>query len=80
MRSLAIPDDRSTPGSLTADTVRADGDELTKFTMVTLWESESAIAAFAGDDIAIAKYYDFDPEFLVEMSPYARHFAQAFDT
>jgi hypothetical protein len=28
--------------------------------MVTFWESEEAICAFAGDDISVAKYYDFD--------------------
>jgi len=28
--------------------------------MVTFWESEVAIRAIAGDDISVAKYYDFD--------------------
>ena len=30
--------------------------------MVTFWESEEVIRAFAGDDISVAKYYDFDKD------------------
>jgi hypothetical protein len=35
--------------------------------MITFWESEEAIRAFAGDDINVAKYYDFDKDFLLEL-------------
>jgi hypothetical protein len=30
------------------------------FLMVKFWESEATIRGFAGDDISVAKYYDFD--------------------
>jgi hypothetical protein len=39
------------------------------FLMVTFWESEEAIRAFAGDDISVAKYYDFDKDFLIGLEP-----------
>jgi len=42
--------------------------------MVTFWESEEAIRAFAGDDISLAKYYDFDKDFLIEMEPCSMHY------
>lgn len=42
--------------------------------MVTFWESEAAIRAFAGDDISVAKYYDFDKDFLVELEPCSVHY------
>jgi hypothetical protein len=35
--------------------------------MVTFWESEDALRGFAGIDIGVAKYYDFDEDFLFEM-------------
>jgi hypothetical protein len=38
--------------------------------MITFWESENAIRAFAGGDISVAKYYDFDKDFLLELEPY----------
>ena len=41
--------------------------------MVTFWESEAAIRAFAGDDISVAKYYDFDKDFLIELEPCSMH-------
>jgi hypothetical protein len=42
--------------------------------MVTFWESEEAIRAFAGDDISVAKYYDFDKNFLLEMERSSSHY------
>ena len=42
--------------------------------MVTFWESEEAIRAFAGSDISKAKYYAFDKNFLVEMEPSSIHY------
>ena len=42
--------------------------------MLTFWESREAIEAFAGPEIEIAKYYDFDAEALLEMVPHADHF------
>ena len=42
--------------------------------MVTLWEDLDAIRRFAGDELTKAKYYDFDPDFLIEMEPEVTHF------
>jgi heme-degrading monooxygenase HmoA len=60
MRTVALPDYRSTPGNKGAYALRrVEGDTL-HFLMITFWESEEAIQAFAGDNISVAKYYDFD--------------------
>jgi hypothetical protein len=42
--------------------------------MLTFWESKDAIARFAGDDIEAAKYYDFDPAYLIELEPRVTHY------
>jgi hypothetical protein len=42
--------------------------------MFTLWEDEAAIRRFAGDAMEVAKYYDFDVGFLIEMEPEVVHF------
>jgi hypothetical protein len=52
---------------------RIEGDTA-HFLMVTFWESEAAIRAFAGEDIGVAKYYDFDRAFLLELEPWSRHY------
>jgi hypothetical protein len=44
------------------------------FLMITFWDSEEAIRAFAGDDISVAKYYDFDQDFLLELEPCSTHY------
>lgn len=74
MRSVALPDYRSVPGNLGAFTlVRRDGESV-HFLMVTFWESEAAIAGFAGEPFAVAKFYDFDDNFLVVKEPTATHY------
>ena len=74
MRTVAIPDYASTEGNRGAFALRRHHDDRAEFLMVTFWESRESIEAFAGSDIGVAKYYDFDPEFLVEMVPHADHF------
>ncbi len=74
MRSIAIPDYRATPGNIGAYALRRIEGDVAHFLMLTFWESEGAIRAFAGDDINVAKYYDFDKNFLLEMEPASTHY------
>ncbi len=74
MRVVAIPDYRSTPGNKGAYALRRIEGDTAHFLMVTFWESEVAIRAFAGDDISVAKYYDFDKDFLLELEPCSTHY------
>ena len=77
MRDVALPDYRSTDGNLGAWCLhRRDGD-VVHVEMFTLWEDEEAIRRFAGEDISVAKYYDFDSGFLIEMEPEVVHWDAA---
>jgi hypothetical protein len=69
MRTVAIPDYRSTPGSKCACALRRMGGDTAHFLVVKFRESEEAICAFAGDDISVAKHYDFDKDSLLELEP-----------
>jgi heme-degrading monooxygenase HmoA len=70
----AIPDYRSTPGNIDVRILRRDAGEVTHFVTETLWQSEDAIRAFAGDDLLRAKYYPEDTEFLLEFEPQVQHY------
>ncbi len=74
MRTVAIPDYRSTPGNKGAYALRRIEGDTAHFLMVTFWEWEDAIRSFAGADISVAKYYDFDKDFLLELEPGAIHY------
>lgn len=74
MRTVAIPDYRSTEGNRGAYALRREHQDRAEFLMLTFWESRESIKAFAGDDISAAKYYDFDAEVLLEMNPHVDHF------
>jgi hypothetical protein len=74
MAEVALPDYRATAGNLRAWCLhRRDGD-VVHVEMLTLWQDEAAIRGFAGDEIGRAKYYDFDPDFLLELEPDVRHY------
>jgi heme-degrading monooxygenase HmoA len=74
MRTIAIPDYRATPGNKGAYALRRIEGDTAHFLMITFWESEDAIRAFAGNTISVAKYYDFDKNFLLEMEPASTHY------
>jgi heme-degrading monooxygenase HmoA len=79
MRTVAIPDYRSTPGNKGAYALRRLEGLTAHFLMITFWESEDAVRAFAGDDISVAKYYAFDEDFLLELEPSSTHYEMYFE-
>jgi heme-degrading monooxygenase HmoA len=70
----AVPDYRSVPGNLAVHILERAEGETTHFVTLTFWESVSAIRAFAGEDISVAKYYPEDREFLLEFEPGVVHY------
>lgn len=74
MKSLAIPDYRKIEGNLGAFCLHRYVGDVLDVTMVSWWRDYAAITAFAGEDITVAKYYDFDAGFLLEMEPHVTHY------
>jgi heme-degrading monooxygenase HmoA len=74
MCEIALPEYSSTPGNLGAWCLHRVEGAVTHFLMLTHWEDVDAIKRFAGDDIEIAKYYDFDRDFLIELEPGVQHY------
>ncbi|HEY5723909.1 MAG TPA: hypothetical protein VIT45_16490 [Allosphingosinicella sp.] len=74
MRGVGLPDYRSTEGNRGAWCLHRREGDVVHVEMLTFWEDEAAIRRFAGDDMTRAKYYQFDPDFLLEMEPLVTHF------
>lgn len=74
MREIALRDYAATAGNKAAWCLHRSDARTVKVVMLTLWEDMDSIRAFAGDDPTLAKYYDFDPDFLLEMTPRVTHF------
>lgn len=74
MRDVAIPDYRSVAGNRGAWCLHRGEGDVVHVEMLSFWDDEAAIRAFAGDNIATAKYYDFDDRFLLEKEPHVLHF------
>lgn len=74
MRRIALPEYLATRGNRGAWCLyRTEGD-VTHFQMLTFWDDTDAIKRFAGDDYSLAKYYIFDPSYLLEMETCVHHY------
>ena len=58
-----------TTGNRGAWLLQDDSGDRTEFVAFSLWDSADAIRAFAGDEIAIAVYYDKDDEYRRDRLP-----------
>jgi hypothetical protein len=74
MREIALPDYRSCAGNRGAACLFRLEGTVAHFEMLSYWDDFEAIKRFAGDSYELAKYYDFDREFLIELEPYVRHY------
>ena len=74
MKEVGLPDYRSTDGNRAAWCLHRSEGDLVHVEMFTLWDGMDAIRRFAGSELTKAKYYDFDPDFLLELEPEVTHF------
>ena len=74
MAEVGLPDYRSTDGNRGAWCLHRSEGKIVHVEMFTLWEDFDAVRRFAGEDLAKAKYYDFDAGFLLELEPEVTHF------
>jgi len=74
MAKVGLPDYRSTQGNRGAWCLHRHDGNVVHVEMFTLWDDLAAIRRFAGDELTKAKYYDFDPDFLLELEPEVTHF------
>jgi hypothetical protein len=74
MRRIALPDYLATRGNRGAWCLYRTEADVTHFEMLTFWDDTDAIKRFAGDDFSLAKYYDFDSDYLIEKEAGVRHY------
>jgi heme-degrading monooxygenase HmoA len=74
MKATGIKDLRETRGNTGVLLLTRVEGELAEVSIVSFWESEEAIRAFAGENINKARYYPEDSKFLTELTPELRHY------
>ncbi len=68
-KEVGLTDYRRTRGNIAAWCLHRREGDVVHVETFTYWESEEAIRRFAGQDMLKPKYYDFDPDFLLELEP-----------
>lgn len=74
LERTGVRDYQATPGNLGVWLLRRDAGARSAFALLTLWDRRASIEAFAGRDIAQARYYDIDREYLLEVRRTVEHF------
>jgi catechol 2,3-dioxygenase-like lactoylglutathione lyase family enzyme/heme-degrading monooxygenase HmoA len=74
LHARAIPDYRGTPGNQGVRLFRRLEGDRAHFLTLSYWSSLEAVRAFAGPDVAVAKYYPEDQRFLLELEPTVVHY------
>jgi heme-degrading monooxygenase HmoA len=74
MKQVGLADYRSTSGNRGAWCLHRQDGDVVHVEMFTLWDDLDAIRRFAGEKLSKAKYYDFDPDYLLELEPEVTHF------
>jgi heme-degrading monooxygenase HmoA len=77
IRETGFAEYGETAGNRGAWLLRRDEGERTEFITLSLWESEAAIRAFAGDDIEAAVLYPEDERYLIDGTSTVRHYQVA---
>jgi heme-degrading monooxygenase HmoA len=64
----------STNGNTGAQIWQQQDGDITHIWVVSWWNSLESIKAFAGEDITIARYYNADPDYLLELERNVQHY------
>lgn len=73
LRETGLEEYRATPGNLAVIALRRVDPGKAEFLLVSLWESEEAIRAFAGEPLDQAVFYPEDDRYLIERDEYVQH-------
>ena len=65
---------RATPNNRGAWILRRLGGREAEFTVISLWDCEDHVKAFAGEDVLRAVYYPEDERYLLELTPEVLHY------
>jgi heme-degrading monooxygenase HmoA len=74
IRDTGFSEYAETAGNRGAWMLRREQADRTEFIAFSLWDSEDAIRAFAGEDIDAAVYYPEDERYLVERDATVSHY------
>jgi heme-degrading monooxygenase HmoA len=74
MCGVALPEYLATRGNRGAWCLHRTETDVAHFEMLTFWDDTDAIKRFAGDDFSMAKYYDFDSDYLIEKETGVLHY------
>ena len=74
VETTGIKDFISTKGNLGAQIWQQQEGDITHIWVVSWWTDQESIIAFAGNDIATARYYKEDIKYLLELEPHVQHY------
>ena len=71
---MGTPGYAAIPGNRGVVTLRRLADDRAEFLLISFWESEEAVRAFAGADMNRAVFYPEDDRFLIARDDHVNHY------
>lgn len=72
--STGVHDLTSTKGNLGVQIWQKTEADITHIWVVSFWDDYDSIRSFAGNEIEMARYYDNDRYYLLELEPHVQHY------
>lgn len=73
-REVGLGGYRAIPGNRGAWCFSRREGEIVHIEALSFWDDLESIKRFAGEDYEVAKYYDFDDDYLLGKEPHVLHF------
>ena len=64
----------STKGNLGCQIWQREEGDVTHIIVLSWWDDYKSIKAFAGEEISVARYYEADKRYLLDMEPQVTHY------
>ena len=74
IQETGIPMYKAQEGNRGVYLLRRNQEDRSEFYLLSLWDSFESIEKFAGPNLAKAKYFDQDKDYLIELEPEVAHF------
>ncbi len=71
---------RATPGNQGVMVLRRKQGDEAEFGVISIWDSLEDVKAFAGEDMDVARYFQEDERFLLELTPRLKHYEVAVES
>ena len=79
LRDVGLSDYNRTPGNQASYVLKRNEGDVVHFVLLSIWDSLESIKTYAGNDVDVPRYTDFDADYLIELEPRVAHYSVTYE-